>query len=173
MKTTTRTLALASTAALACLLASCAGSIDTAALVPAHVVASHRTGQPVSAFVSGGGPGSAIIAPISNEDFKQALETSLVQSGMFKSAGSGGYQVEAFITSIEQPAIGISMRVNMEVSYALKRGGAVVWRKSIKSTYTAPMGEAFVGAVRVRKATEGAARENIAALIRSLDEKRL
>ena len=65
------------------------------------------------------------------------------------------------------------MRVNMEVSYAMRRNGTVIWRKSIKSTYNAPLGEAFVGAVRVRKATEGAARENIAALIHSLDEKQL
>lgn len=170
MKTTIRTFTLASTAALACLLASCAGSMDTAALSPTGVTSSRRTGQPVSATVSGGAARSAVLANVSNEDFKQALETSLVQSGMFKSAGSGGYQVEAFITSVEQPMAGISMRVNMEVSYALKRGAATVWRKNIKSTYTAPMGEAFVGAVRVRKATEGAARENIASLIRALDE---
>lgn len=172
MKTTIRTLVLASTAAIVCLLASCAGNIDTAALVSAHTPASHRTGQPVIALVSGGGSGSAIISPVSNEDFKHALETSLVQSGMFKSAGGGGYQIEAFITSVEQPAIGISMRVNMEVSYTLKRGESVIWRKNIKSTYNAPFGEAFVGVVRVRKATEGAARENIASLIRALDEKR-
>jgi len=173
MKTTIRALALASTAVLACLLASCAGSIDTAALLPAHAPAMHRTGQPVIALVSGGGPGSAIISPISNEDFKRALESSLVQSGMFKNTGGGGYQIEAFITSVEQPAIGISMRVNMDVSYAMRRNGSVIWRKRIKSTYSAPLGEAFVGVVRVRKATEGAARENIATLIRSLDEKQL
>ena len=170
MKTTLHAFALASTAGLACLLASCAGSMNTAALSPTHAPASRHTGQSVNASVSGGAGRSAVLANISNEDFKAALETSLVSSGMFKSAGNGGYQIEAFITSVEQPFVGISMRVNMEVSYALKRGTTTVWRKNIKSTYTAPATEAFVGAVRVRKATEGAARENIANLIRALDE---
>jgi hypothetical protein len=172
MKTSVRPFVLASTAALACFLVSCAGSIESAALVPAHASASRRTSQAVNALVSGGGAGSSVISPISNEDFKRALESSLVKSGIFKSAGGGGYQLEAFITSVEQPMIGISMRVNMEVSYALKRGTATVWRKTIKSTYSAPMGEAFVGAVRVRKATEGAARENITNLIQALDKER-
>lgn len=154
-----------------CLLASCAGSADTSAMTPASVSASSRTGAPVQAAVSGGTPRSKVLANITNEDFKEALESSLVGSGMFKSAGSGGYQIDAFIASVDQPAMGFSMRVDMEVNYTLRRSGATVWRKSIKSTYVAPVGEAFVGAVRVRKATEGAARENIAILVRSLDEK--
>lgn len=154
-----------------CLLVSCAGSADTSAMVPASASASSRTGAPVKAVVSGGTPRSKVLANITNEDFTEALESSLVRSGMFRSAGGGGYQIDAFITSIEQPAFGLSMRVDMEVNYSLRRNGAVVWRKSIKSTYVAPVGEAFSGAVRVRKATEGAARENIAILVRSLDEK--
>ncbi len=172
MKKQIQSIILASTGILSCLLVSCAGSMDTAALVPANATAAHRTNQPVRAVVSGGGARSSVLANVSDEDFKQALESSLVKSGMFKSAGGGGYQIEAFITSVEQPLVGISMRVSMEVSYALKRNGSIIWRKSIKSTYTAPLGEAFVGAVRVRKATEGAARENITALIHALDEKR-
>ncbi len=140
-------------------------------MMPTNATASSRTGLPVTAIVTGGTPRSEVLANVTNEDFKEALETSLVKSGLFKSAGSGGYRVEAFITSIKQPMVGISMTVGMEVSYVLKKGGSTVWTKSIKSSYTAPMGEAFVGAVRVRKATEGASRENIAELIRSLDQK--
>lgn len=98
------------------------------------------------------------MANVSNEDFKQALESSLTKSGMFKSTSSGGYQIQASITSVEQLLVGISMRVNMEASYAMRRNGPVIWRNSIKSTYNAPLGEAFVGAVRVRNTTEGTTR---------------
>lgn len=154
-----------------CLFVSCAGSTDTAAMKPASVSASSRTGLPVQAVVTGGTPRSKVLANITNEDFKEALESSLVCSGMFKNAGGGGYQIDAFIASIDQPAMGFSMRVNLEVNYLLRRNGALVWRKSIRSTYEAPTGEAFVGAVRLRKATEGAVRENITILVRSLDEK--
>lgn len=153
-------------------LVSCAGSLDINALTPTSASAVNRVDAPLRAVVTGGMPRSTVLANISNEDFKNALETSLVKSGMFKSVGSGGYQLDAFITSVDQPPFGISMKVDMEVNYSLSRKGTTVWRKSIKSSYVAPLNEAFVGAVRVRKATEGAARENISLLIRSLNEKR-
>ena len=158
-------------AAASCLFVSCAGNTDSASLVPPGIQASSRTGQAISAQVSGGSPDNPLLANISDEKFKQALETSLVNSGLFRSKGSGGYELGAFITSIRQPIVGLSMTVHMEVSYNLRKGGAVVWSKNIKSSYTAPMGDAFVGAVRLRKATEGASRENITLLIRALDEK--
>jgi opacity protein-like surface antigen len=171
MKTPIRPLAIAAAGLLSCLLASCAGSADTTAMTAVNATATSRTGQPVIAAVSGGTPRSEVLANITNEDFKQALETSLVKSGLFSKTGANGYRIEAFITSIKQPMVGISMTVGMEVSYVLKKGGSTVWTRSIKSSYTAPVSEAFSGAVRVRKATEGAARENIAQLIQSLDQK--
>ncbi|MEI7908127.1 MAG: hypothetical protein WCK77_00695 [Verrucomicrobiota bacterium] len=155
------------------MLASCASTTKREALSPGRVTVSHHTSQPIQAVVSGGSKMSALQLPgITNEDFQQALESSLVQSGMFTSTGSGGYRLEAFIANIDQPVFGFSMRVNMEVSYLLRRGGTTVWQKSIKSTYEASVGDAFAGPTRVRKATEGAARENIAELIRQLNTRR-
>ena len=172
MNTAIRSLGLAAACLSSCFFVSCAGSMESTALVPANASASHHTGQPVTAAVAGGAASSNVIALISNQEFRQALEVALVKSGMFKHVGDSGYQLEAFITSVKQPLVGLSMSVTMEVGYTLKRGQAVIWRQNIKSTYTAPMGEALIGAVRVRKATEGATRENIANLIRALDEKR-
>ena len=155
------------------LLVGC-GSAKPDAMMPVGVTASHRSGLPVQAQVAGGSQQTPMGGPgITNEEFKLALETSLVKSGSFQSAGPSGYQLEAFIADIDQPVIGFSMRVNMDVSYTLRRNGATVWRKSIRSTYEAATGEAFAGALRLRKATEGAARENIVALIRALDGQRL
>lgn len=157
----------------ASLLVGC-GSAKPDAMMPVGVTASHRSGKPIQAVVVGGSQQTPMGGPgITNEEFKQALESSLVKSGSFQSAGPGGYQLEAFIADIDQPVIGFSMRVNMDVSYTLRRGGSTVWRKSIRSTYEAATGEAFAGALRLRKATEGAARENIVVLIRSLDGQRL
>lgn len=164
-------LSLWALAAVSFVFASCTGSINSSSLVPAGVKASSKTGQNISSVVSGGTPDSGIMATISDESFKQALETSLVESGLFRGKGGGGYSLSALIVSVKQPMVGISMTVQMEVSYNLRKGNSSVWSKSIKSSYSAPMGEAFVGAVRVRKATEGATRENIAMLIRALDEK--
>lgn len=155
------------------LLVGC-GSAKPDAMMPVGISASHRGGQAIQAQVVGGTETTPMGGSgITNEEFRTALESSLVRSGLFRAAGPGGYQLEAFIADIDQPVIGFSMRVNLDVSYVLRRGGTTVWRKSIRSTYVAPTGEAFVGGVRLRKATEGAARENIAALIRALDGRRL
>lgn len=173
MKTIQRTLLLVLTCAAAGLSSSCISSTQTDAMKPVAVSAGRSTKQPVRVNVSGGGEMTPIGGPgITDEGFKSALEDSLVQSGLFTKAGGGGYDLNAYIAGIEQPAVGFSMRVNLEVSYTLSRGGSVVWKKNIRTPYVAPVGEAFAGWVRLRKATEGAARENIAALIRSMDEAR-
>lgn len=144
------------------------------AMMPAGVAATQRTGKPIQAQVVGGGQLTPIGGPgITNKEFKQAHGSPLVKNGVFQSAGPGGFQLEAFIADIHQPVMGFSMRANVDVSYTLRRGGTTVWRKSIRSTYVAATGEAFAGALRLRKATEGAARENIVALVRALDDQRL
>lgn len=170
MKSILRTILLGITCAAAGLTSSCITTSHSDAMKPVAVSASRGTGQPVRVSVAGGSETTPIGGPgITDEGFKGALEDSLVQSGLFSKAGGGGYVLTAYIAGIEQPVAGFSMRVNLEVSYTLSRGGSVVWKKNIRTPYVAPVGEAFAGWVRLRKATEGAARENIGALIRSLD----
>ena len=157
----------------ASLLVGC-GSAKPDAMMPVGVTAAHRSGKSIQTRVVGGSQQTPMGGPgITNEEFKMALDSSLVKCGSFRNSGPGGYQLEAFIADIDQPVIGFSMRVNMDVSYVLRRGGTTVWRKSIHSTYEAPTSEAFAAVLRLRKATEGAARENIRALIRALDGQRL
>jgi hypothetical protein len=173
MKTILQSVALGLMAMTACLLTGC-GSAKPDAMMPVAVTAAHRSGKAILAQVVGGSETTPMGGSgITNEEFKLALESSLVKSGLFSNAGPGGYQLEAFIADIDQPVIGFSMRVNLDVSYTLRRGGSTIWRKSIRSTYVAATGEAFAGALRLRKATEGAARENIASLIRALDGQQL
>ncbi len=152
-------------------LPNCAGNATSAAITPAGVQAKSNIGKMVTARVSGGTPDSGIAATISDESFKTAIESSLVKSGLFRSIGSNDYELSAFIVTIKQPIAGLSMTVSMEVSYNLRKAGSLIWADTISSTYKAPLGDAFVGAVRLRKATEGAARENIRKLVVALDEK--
>jgi hypothetical protein len=62
------------------------------------------------------------------------------------------------------------MTTVMTVLWSLSRNDTreTVWQALIESQHTATAGEAFAGVVRVRKATEGAARENIEAAIQQL-----
>jgi hypothetical protein len=59
---------------------------------------------------------------------------------------------------------GMAMTVKLEAGYTLKRMGdsKVVWQEAIRSEHTSTPGEAFAGVTRVRLATEGAVKNNIA-----------
>ena len=156
----------------ASLLAGCSGNADVRDMMPAQAVASHRTGQPVQAAVINGTARDGVLPNIENEDFREALERSLVRSGKFSEVGGGGFRVEAFITSIHPERVDDKLRVTLEVRYALRRRTLVVWRKSIRSSCEVPIYEMHSDEIRVRDATKGAARENIAMLVRLLDKQR-
>jgi len=93
-----------------------------------------------------------------------AVVADLVSHGDSYVAASGGrYKLSAFIGKLDQPTMGFSMTVKMEVSYTLvdTQSGMTVWTKNIPSTYTAKASEAFAGTTRLRLANEGAAKDNI------------
>lgn len=97
---------------------------------------------------------------------KGAIEDSIATSKLFKAVvqGTGGdYELTVFVWNVHRPAVGISMKVDVELGWTLVRVAdkSEVMRKGIKTTYTAHAGEAFAGVERVRIATEGAVRENI------------
>lgn len=97
----------------------------------------------------------------------EALAESIAKSQTFSRVveGKGGdYLLTVSVFQVEQPAFGLSFTVNMEAGWTLQRvnNGTIVWQESIKSTHTATVGDAFAGAKRLRLATEGAARNNIA-----------
>ena len=139
----------------------------------------HKSPSTVAVAVMGGRDTSAMwTSQIADVDFAQALLQSVEQSGLFVQApkdGSAKYLLQAFIVKINQPMIGLSMTVSMEVDYALARTEPkqVLWQKAVSSTYTAPLSEAFVGVTRLRLANEGAARENIEQAIQEMSQLQL
>jgi hypothetical protein len=77
---------------------------------------------------------------------------------------TGDYVLNVNIFNVTQPSMGFSSTVSMEMGWILTRAdnGTVVWRESIKSEHTTSTSEAFVGVTRLKMATEGAARKNVA-----------
>lgn len=148
--------------AVAALLGGCAG------LEPQNMVAQpiaggkHHAGT-VSIDVSGGASDGL---KVSNDALKQALAESIAKNQTFSKVieGSGGsYLLTVAISSLQQPMFGASFNVKMEAGWTLKRAsGQTVWQESIQSEHTATMGDAMVAATRLKLATEGAARNNIA-----------
>ena len=158
----------------ALLLAGCATPSRPTEMVAVPPGPIHSSDRSVSVTVSGGMDTSATLpSQISNEAFAQALRDSIQRSGLFAAIGSEPaprYALSAFIGKLDQPLLGGAMTVTMEVSYSLTDtlSGKAVWTGSIESTYTAPFGEAIVGATRLRLANEGAARKNIEQTIEAI-----
>jgi len=111
---------------------------------------------------------------IDNITFMGALLTSLAQSHMFTEVNPSenpDYTLTPFIMTQSQPAFGIDMTVTLLVKYTLSNAEdeTQLWEKDILSSYTATLGDAFVGVTRIRKANEGAVRENLKSLLQELD----
>jgi len=139
----------------------------------------HHSSQTVSVFVSGGKETSSVYASqISDKDFAQALRDSIEKSGLFAKAmdtTGGTYRLDAFIGELAQPVLGFDMTVTMEVGYTLSdvRAQKPVWKKSIRSTYTATTKDSIIGATRLQMANEGAARQNIEQAISEMSKLNL
>jgi hypothetical protein len=163
----------------ALVVGGCASGAKPEAMLARTSMPVHQSQSDVHVAVIGGKETSAMwVSQISDQDFGQALQDSIIQSGLFRKATTNGpaaYRLDAFIVQINQPMFGASMTVSMEVNYSLARTNPkeVVWQKAVTSTYTAPFSEAFLGATRLRKANEGAARRNIEQAITEISQLRL
>jgi hypothetical protein len=131
-------------------------------------------------MVSGGEESDALIAgsKINDTNFYEALTLSLIRSGLFANVNTENlrdYSLTAAILNQDQPVMGLNMTVSMVVGYTLTRisDQTVVMKETIPSTYTAKMGDAFVGMTRVKKANEGAVRENISQFLQKLSKLEL
>ena len=133
----------------------------------------------VSVNVLGGKETSAMDkSQISNEAFMQAIADSLYKSGLFSKIIHGknaDYLLNVMIFNLAQPSFGFSFTVKMEAVWSLAHADSkkVLMRESIRSSFTATMGEAFAGVARLRIATEGAAQENIRLGIKKLSQLNL
>jgi hypothetical protein len=152
---------------LASFFGGCATASKPAAMtVELGTTAIKKHPHAVALAVSGGEETSSLgMSSISNADFASAIKASIEQSGLFSAVDgeSSPYQLAAHITRLDRPSFGTAFTVNLEVSWQLRRlaDQVLVWEKAISSSFTAKMGDAFVGTTRLRLANEGAARANI------------
>lgn len=140
-----------------------------------------NTNKSISVNYSYGGQESDPIfegSKIDNASFTGALITALNNSNLFSEinpSGNAYYNLSALILSQNQPMLGFDMTVTLLVRYTLTRGveGTEVWQKDVLSSYTATVGDAFVGATRLKLANEGVVRENIKMLLEYLSQLNL
>lgn len=148
------------------LLGGCASQITNDGMVPTGMVISKKHQETVRLNVSGGAETSEGLA-ISNAGLETALNQAINDSKLFSQVvnGNGGdYVLTANVFSIHQPIFGMAMTVKVEIGWTLQQVSdkKIVWREAIRSEHTSTPGEAFAGVTRVRLATEGAVKSNIA-----------
>ncbi|MDB5757631.1 MAG: hypothetical protein JWM30_920 [Burkholderia sp.] len=148
------------------LIGGCASPPMQEAMVPTGVVISKKHPETVRLNV-GGGADAAAGTTVPNAALEAALNQAINESKLFSQVvkGNGGdFILTANVFSVNQPMFGMAMTVKMEVGWTLKRASddKTVWQEAIRSEHTSTPGEAFAGVTRVRLATEGAVKNNIA-----------
>lgn len=115
---------------------------------------------------------------IADEDFTQALVSSIETSGLFRTVlrdTPGKYQLQAMFVQLDEQIFGLDMTASMEINYMLASTTPkkALWEKKIVSSFTAGMSDSVIAITRLQLATEGAARRNIEQAILEISKLQL
>jgi hypothetical protein len=160
--------------ALVFMLSACATPSQPTAMIASEVAVASKSSDTVSITVTGGRvTSSTYVSQISDADFREALKQSILKSALFSQVvdgNSGRYRLDAYIGALTQPLMGVSLTVDMEVSYTLVDSVTTkaVWQQNIATSHTATGSDSIVAATRLRLANEAAARKNIEAAIAAM-----
>ena len=160
MSPSQKALAILFLCALASILGSCSTAATSEGMVSTSFEILHAHPQTVHVNVTGGQESAPIGRPqITDADFTQALVTSIIKTRTFAKAvtdqnSSADYLLTVTIFSLDKRLLNDDT-VRMEAGWIMRRAttGTIVWRESITSEATQS---------DFQRATEGAARNNIA-----------
>lgn len=111
------------------------------------------------------------MSEVGNAQFQQALSQSLAANGLLASGHGCRFPVTADIVELNQPLIGIDMKVSARLAYTLRQDGLEkpLMHREISSYYIASFGSSLLAVERLRIANEGAVRANITKFLRKLE----
>lgn len=160
------------------LLVGCAASADPAHMIPSDAIAMRSHTSTVDIGVTGGRNTNPMwTSQVSSEDFRKALEESLLRYGVFSRViqnTSANYRLSVALLDLKQPLVGFNMTVTAHVEWTLtdNQSRRVLWHQITDTPYTARVGDAFYGVHRLELANEGAIREAIKTGIQQMSELR-
>lgn len=160
-------------------LSGCSSPANREAMTPQNLVVGKHYPYSVQVKTSGGmETGAMDSSNISDADLKLAIEDAISQSKLFKSivqGSDGNYELSVRVVSLSKPVFGATFTVEMEGAWSMTKVSdkSVALRKSIKSSGTATMGDAFAAVTRLRLAVEHAAKDNIAQGLKAIGELNL
>lgn len=158
------------------LISGCASPVSNSSVVVGSLPGMTQHQKTVTVQTQGGGDTGAMDVPnISNAEFTKAIEESIIENGLFNQIVEGDKAdllLNVNILNMSVPLFGGSLTVTMEAGWSLMapESKEVIMRKSITSSNTATMDQAFVGVTRLRLAVEGAVRENIRSGLMAISE---
>lgn len=122
--------------------------------------------------ISGGSETNPLwMSKVSDADFKLALEKSLKDALLLSSTvDDSKYLLEVKLISLDQPFLGLDLKVTATAEYTLKAKptGQIVYSKTFTTPFTATFSDAVMAIQRLRIANEGAIRNNIEQVINDL-----
>jgi hypothetical protein len=113
------------------------------------------------------------VSNISNENFKEALRKSILESNAFSEIDAitdEDWVLEINLLSVDQPYFGFNLTVKTTIEYKLYDKNRLVFSKIISQSGNATMSDALIGTKRLRLANEISARNNIKEMLQSLKE---
>ena len=150
-----------------CLLSGCATPAVSEAMIPETASIEKTHPYSVNVEVTGGRATEPTGTPqIANNAFDKAITETLIKAKTFAKVQdnkAGNYELSVIIFDVQQPSSGGSASVTMETGWTLtnRLTGEVVWQQALRSTYTASSDSDITFVGRLKKATEGAAKDNI------------
>ncbi len=149
------------------LLSGCAMPAVSEAMIPETASIEKTHPYSVNVEVTGGRATEPTGAPqIANDAFDEAITETLIKAKTFAKVQddkAGNYELSVIIFNVQQPSSGATASVTMETGWTLtnRLTGEVVWQQALRSTYTASSDSDITFVGRLKKATEGAAKDNI------------
>jgi hypothetical protein len=119
----------------------------------------------------GGGEAATEDSNIGDNELRQAVLATLLQYGLLQTDDmKARFRLDVFLVKLSHPGADFSLTVNSQIRYTLTRAdtGVVLFNDMVKASYTATVGDEFVGFLRLRIAKEGSIRANITAFLERL-----
>ena len=148
-------------------LGGCATPAVSEAMIPETATIEKTHPYSVNVEVTGGRATEPIGIPqIANEAFAEAITETLEKTKAFArihEKKTGNYLLSVIIFNVQHPPLDQSAKVTVETGWTLtnRLTGEIVWQKALRATYTASSDSDITPVGRLRKATEGAAKDTI------------
>jgi len=161
------TLSAVALLAWAGLLGGCASPAASTAMVPETAAFEKTHPYSVNIEVTGGRATEPTGTPqISNDSFAEAIAETLLKTKSFAKVQDekvGNFGLDVIIFDVQQPSSGSSASVTIETGWTLtnRLTGEIVWQKALRATYIASSDSDITFVGRLKKATEGAAKDTI------------